>query len=324
MSDGRSDMDCVTPLELEAHAWVRRIVSREATAADARRLRQWCAQSAAHETAFRDARQLWKTFGAAALQVREDEVRAAKHRSARHYVSRRMVLGGALAASVAGVAIVRPPLRLWPSLAELEADFRTGTGEQRQIAIADVASVQMNTKTSLVMKGGDHDRSVELVAGEASFRVTADASSFNVLAADGRTHGAGGRFDVRLDDASVCVTCFSDQIEVTRNAKTVRLKQSERVIYDSRGLGEVAAVDPAIAGAWQDGLIICRNTPLSDFVNELNRYRPGRIVLFRSDIGRLSVSGRFNIVEPDQALTQIQKAFSLRVRNLPGGLALVG
>ncbi|UZE50954.1 DUF4880 domain-containing protein [Rhodopseudomonas sp. P2A-2r] len=93
MSDGRSDMDCVTPLELEAHAWVRRIASREATAADARRLRQWCAQSAAHETAFRDARQLWKTFGAAALQVREDEVRAAKHRSARHYVSRRMVLG---------------------------------------------------------------------------------------------------------------------------------------------------------------------------------------------------------------------------------------
>lgn len=324
MSEGLPDIESLTPLELEAHDWVRRIASRQATAAEARQLRRWCAQSAAHDAAFREARQLWKTFGAAAIEVRADEARVARHRRARQILSRRAVLGGALAASVAGVAIVRPPLGLWPSLSELGADFRTGTGEQRQIAFADVASIQMNTKTSIVMKGSEQARSVELVAGEASFRITPEASSFNVFAADGRTSGAGGRFDVRLDIASVCVTCFSDAVEVVRNTQTVRLRQGERVTYDGHGFSNVVSVDPVIAGAWQDGLIICRNTPLADFVSELNRYRAGRIVLVRSAIANLSVSGRFSIAEPDQALAQIQRAFGVRVRYLPGNLALVG
>jgi transmembrane sensor len=96
------------------------------------------------------------------------------------------------------------------------------------------------------------------------------------------------------------------------------------VSYDGGGVGEVTTIDPAVAGAWHEGLILCRNTPLSEFLAELNRYRSGRIVLVNSDIGRLSVSGRFSTADPDQALVQIQKAFGVRVRNLPGGLALVG
>jgi transmembrane sensor len=324
MSESRSDLESVTSLELEAHDWVRRIASREATAADAQALQSWRARSAAHEAAFLQARQIWKTFGAAAREVRDEQAHLAERRRARRVLTRRVMLGGALAASVAGAAIVHPPLGLWPSLIELEADIRTGTGEQRRIALADVASVQMNTKTSLFMKGDDSARSVELVAGEAAFSVNPDARSFSVVAANGRTSAVGARFDVRVDGASACVTCFSDEVEVAHQTRTVRLRQRERVTYDGRGFGDVVTVDPAIAAAWQDGLIICRNTPLTDFVAELNRYRAGRIVLLSAAIGQLSVSGRFSAAQPDQALMQIQKVFGFRLRSLPGGLALIG
>lgn len=314
----------VTPAELEAHDWVRRIASKQATAADADQLRRWRALSPAHERAFREATQLWKTFGSAAQEVRADEARTVRQQQARRVVSRRMMLGGALAASVAGLAVMRPPLGLWPSVFELEADFRTGTGERREIDLADAASVQMNTRTSISMKGRENKRTVELVAGEASFRVSPEVRPFHVLAAEGRTRSAGGRFDVRVDGSLVCVTCYSDKVEVSQGARSVGLGQGQRVSYDGGGVGEVTTIDPAVAGAWHEGLILCRNTPLSEFLTELNRYRYGRIVLVSADVGRLSVSGRFGTADPDQALVQIQKVFGVRVRNLPGGLALVG
>lgn len=325
MSEGHyEDSGSAKPLDLEAHDWVRRIASKQATAVDASQLQQWRERSPAHENAFREAKQLWRTFGTAAAELRADEAWAIKQRRTLPMPSRRMVLGGALAASVAGVAVVRPSLGLWPSLFELEADFRTGTGEQREIKLADAASVQMNTRTSLSMRGPDDARMVELVAGEAAFRVSPEAKPFHVLAADGRTRSAGGRFDVRIDGGSVCVTCYSDKVEVSHGARSVGLGQGQRVVYDGGGVGEVTMIDTVVASAWHDGLILCRNRPLSEFLTELNRYRSGRILLVSSSIGELSVSGRFSTANPDQALLQIQKAFGVRVRSLPGGLVLVG
>jgi transmembrane sensor len=104
----------------------------------------------------------------------------------------------------------------------------------------------------------------------------------------------------------------------------MQLQPRQRVTYQGGAFGDVIAVDPAMAGAWREGLIICRNTRLSDVVLELNRYRAGRIVLMRSELASLPVSGRFRIAEPDQALLQIQRVFGVRVRSLPGGLALIG
>ena len=68
-------------------------------------------------------------------------------------MSRRALLagGGALAASVAAYAVMKPPLDLWPSFDELRADYRTATGEQRRVTVADV-DVRLNTQTSIASR----------------------------------------------------------------------------------------------------------------------------------------------------------------------------
>lgn len=328
VTDRDEDDQGLTPAEREAHRWVRRLTSGEATEADAAALRRWCAQSAAHRSAFADARLFWATLEPAGSALRDDEARDDARRRTRQILSRRAMLGGALAASVAAAAVIRPPLDLWPSIFELEADYRTGTGEQRQVAIADVASVEMNTRTSLSVGGHSDGRTVALLAGEASFHVTAaratsDAQPFSVVAAGGTTSATDARFDIRVDGASVRVTCLADRVDVTHATRTVTLAPREQVRYDRTALGDIVTVDPAVASAWRQGLIICNNTPLTEVVAELNRYRSGRIVVLRSEIGRLPVSGRFRIAEPDQALLQLEHAFGIRVRSLPGGLALL-
>ena len=47
---------------------------------------------------------------------------------------------------------LKPPLGLWPSLSELGADYRTGTGEQRTIAFAGDVQIALNTQTSLTIR----------------------------------------------------------------------------------------------------------------------------------------------------------------------------
>ncbi|WP_375782796.1 FecR domain-containing protein [Bradyrhizobium sp. Pha-3] len=318
--------DELPALEREAHAWIRRLTSGEARASDAAALQRWCSQSPAHAAAFSEARRFWKAFGPAGQSLLADE-RVANRRpraGGRTSMSRRAVVGGALAATAAGIMVVHPPLDLWPSLLELRADYRTGVGEQREVAVVDGVVVQMNTRTSISLGSGDASGAVELIAGEASFKV-ADrrAETFSVIAAGGKTTSTEAQFDVCVEGAGVRVTCLANEAHVEHRTQRMVLKSRQRVTYGDSGFGDVVAIDPSIAAAWQQGLIICNMMPLSDLIQELNRYRSGRIVLLNAQFGRSPVNGRFRINRPDEALVQIERAFGIHARTLPGGLVLL-
>lgn len=318
--------DELPALEREAHAWIRRLTSGEARASDAAALQRWCSQSPAHAAAFSEASRFWKAFGPAGQSLLADErvTNRGPRAGGRTSISRRAVVGGALAATAAGVMVVRPPLDLWPSLFELRADYRTGVGEQREVAVVDGVVVQMNTRTSISLGSGDASGAVELIAGEASFKV-ADrrAATFSVIAAGGRTTSTEAQFDVRVEGAGVHVTCLANEAYVEHRTQRMVLKSRQRVTYGDSGFGDVVAIDPSIAAAWQQGLIICNMMPLTDLIQELNRYRSGRIVLLNAQLGRNPVNGRFRIDRPDEALVQIERAFGIHARTLPGGLVLL-
>jgi transmembrane sensor len=326
MIDSDQEDGELTLIEREAHAWIRRLMSGQASAADAAALRWWCGRSPEHAAAFSEASQFWQAFGQAGLSLRDDEEASSERRRSAGSVllARRALIGGALAASAAGVMIARPPLGLWPSFFELRADYRTSAGEQRQIAVSDSISVQMNTRTSIAIGAGGDSSAVELIAGEASFRIPDRPSgSFNVMAAGARTSTSGARFDVRLIGSTACVTCLTGEVQVEHQARSVTLGPRQQVTYDDGGLRSVVVIDPVVVSAWQQGLIIFNMTPLTEVIEELNRYRPGRIVLLNSELGKSPVNGRFRIDQPDEALAQIARAFGVRHRALPGGLVLL-
>ncbi|WPO40278.1 FecR family protein [Tardiphaga sp. 42S5] len=311
----------LAPLDREAHAWVRRLTSGEATATDADALREWCGRSPAHATAFSAASRLWRQFGPAA-RVLEDS-RAPSDLSARRArtMGRRAFLGGALAASAAGVMLVKPPLDLWPSFAELQADFRTGVGEQRTISVSDGVAIEMNGRTSISVASD----AIELITGEASFALPESRPrQFEVVAGNGRASATNARFDIRHIGAHVRVTCFANEVRIEHLDRTMTLGPRQQVSYRADVIEDVLTIDPAVASAWQRGLMIFNMTPLGDVIDELNRYRSGRIVLLDRSLAESPVNGRFKIDRPDDALAQIELAFSVRRRTLPGGLILLG
>ena len=201
-------------------------------------------------------------------------------------LARRAFLGGALAASAgaAGYVAVRPPLGLWPSLAELRADVRTNTGEQRKIAVANGVDVELNTRSSFsIQQNVDGSHRIELVSGEAV--VSTDAkwdSGCAVTAGGGQIFARNAKADIRYENANVRVVCVDGSVEVKHGARSVTVASAEQIVYGPGGMSEIVAADSEAVTAWQRGLLIFRQRSLSSVIDEVNRYRRGNVILLNS------------------------------------------
>lgn len=314
-------------LQREAGAWVVRLGSQQATEEDAQAFKRWCAQSRAHADAFVRAREVWQTMAPAALRVQQEERRQGERTMhARQPVAgRRAFIGGAVAASVAYLA-VRPPLQLWPSVTEWGADYRTATGEQREVAMADGVVLQMNTQTRVnVLRTAESDEGIELLAGEAEIATQASASArVTVSAADGVVSAVRARFNIRHTDGEVCVTCLAGEVEVARGAQRVALDEGRQLSYGAAGMGAAVPVDTGAVTAWRRRLLVFEQVPLAQVVAEVNRYRHGRLILTSEALGRSLVQASFSIDRLDDVASLVREAYGAEVTQLPGGIVLLG
>lgn len=306
-------------LERQAQAWVLRIKSGEATPSDLQALRDWCALSAMHAQAFDRARSSWDEIG----QV--GRVYRASHPQKRiDLPTRRMFLGGALAtagaAAVAAAAV--PPFGLWPSLIELNSDYRTATGEQLRIELAGRVQVHLNTQSSMnVRPRGNAGDEVELLAGEAA--IDSGTRPLQIVAGKGRMMLSSGAIEVRFLDDRVCVTCLRDNVEIQHPAGALVLRARQQVQYGDREIAAMSSIDPSLTSAWRAGMVTFRDTPLPEVVAEINRYRPGRVVLLGERLDTRKVSGQFHIARLDQAIDRIEEAFGATVKRLPADVVLL-
>jgi len=310
-------------LRREAQAWVLRLASGEATLRDGEAFRRWCRQSPAHAHAALQARTVWQGLEPAARAVAQ-QAQASKRAAEAGLLrpGRRAWLGGAVAAGAAWL-VARPPLDWWPGLDDWRADYHTGTGEQRSIALQDGVQVALNTQTrvDLLSRGAG----IELLAGEAE--ITAP-TAIRVMAAGGRITAQSARFNVRYINAQVCVTCLQGDVRIeSSRGRAVRLQARQQATYDSNGVGTPGApvdVDTSDVLAWRQRMLVFNNAPLEAVVRELNRYRPGRIIIADAELGGRKVLARFSLDRLDDALALIQGVTHASITKLPGGVVVLG
>jgi transmembrane sensor len=318
------------PLDREALDWAVRFAAGKARPADLAALKQWAARSPDHAAAFDRASLLWKAAGPAGRELlSETNPSPLRGGSGVGGLGRRAFLGGALAATAAGVAVMvaRPPLDLWPSVSELRGDYRTGTGEQRRIVLSDHISIALNTRTSIAVgeAGGEIER-ISLIAGETAISTAAgNRKSLVVSAGDGRTTSdSDARFNLLAEDRFVCVTCVEGKIQVEHRADGLQLSAGQQARYSDRGLSPAVAVNSALVTAWQNGIVIFQATPVKQVVAEVNRYRPGRVILRDEALGRRLFNARLRIEKIDLVIGQIAEVFGAKTITLPGGIVLLG
>lgn len=310
-------------IQQQADAWWVELRSERLTRAQADAFRQWCARSPQHARAWREVMEAWQAMAPVLDEAARRDPRLAHParptRGAAWRPGRRAFIGAALAAPACAVLAVRPPFALWPSVMDLAADYRTGTGEQRQVALPE-ATVRMNTQTRIDL----HAEDIELLGGEVEVQTSPGLRRpVTVLAGNGRLSAQAARFNVRYTGRSVCVTCLDGAVELLYGAERRQLQPDRQLSYDQRGMGEVDAVDPAVVSAWRTGSLNFVGRPLAEVIDEINRYRPGRVVLRNAELGRQSVRMRFAIDQTDAALQMLRDLYGARLTELPGGIVLM-
>ncbi|MFH0297632.1 FecR domain-containing protein [Bradyrhizobium sp. 31Argb] len=318
-------------LQGEALERLMHATSGHATVADLRDLEAWRTRSAAHADAYRRALGIWESLGTAAREAKTaaDHVMiAGQVRAGGRPVGRRAFLIGGAAAAAATVAagfVLQPPLGLWPSLPDLMADYRTGAGENRAVALADGLSIEMNTRTSIVRRPSDDgEERIELLAGEAAIVAAQNASkSLTTIAADGRVFAARAQANLRNDAGAVHVTCLSGSVQVECGGRTATLRAGEQLAYSPQLVSPVAVVDPAMIMAWKRGLLIFRDEPLAQVLDEVNRYWRGRIVLLNTDLGHRRVTVRIELARIEEVVSYVRSVLGAKVRTLPGGVVIL-
>jgi transmembrane sensor len=327
----------------QARAWLIRLRSNQSTRADVEAFRRWCAENPEHERMVRALGHVWGTVNDAAAEVSrldpeiarrwQQEAAALRNPTRPARVGRRAFIGIAVAGGASWLAL-SPPLQLWPALGEFTADYRTGTGERRQLALSRRVQIEMNTQTRINLvasqSGRETPQGIELLAGEAEVAVSAPAGGMGMIrpvvvsAGTGRVQANVARFDIRRIGHEVCVTCISGQLAFVHPRQSVTLAASQQLIYDDVRVHPVTGVDPELVTAWRQGLLVFRGTPFGQVVDEINRYRPGKVILRNAALGKNLVQAQLPIDRLDDAIDLLGKSYGAHITRLPGDIVLLG
>ncbi|MFG1374069.1 FecR family protein [Xanthobacter oligotrophicus] len=300
-----------------ALGWFVKMRSGEATPAEVADFQRWIAAASDNRREYDALEALWGD-----LDQVGDPRRAAVSSvpASRAMMSRRGVFLGAAgvaAAVVAGVALGVPD---W-----FDGAIRTGVGEQRQLTLADGSRVELDADSALSLQFTPQARRLTLQRGRAFFDVAPDpARAFSVSAAGGVTTATGTQFSVHLWSNEVTVAVSESAVSIRAGAAALaQLRAGQAVSYDASGIGETEQVSDAQASAWRRGKLIFEDRPLRQVIADVNRYRPGTIMVTDSTLLRLRVSGIFDIRQPDGVLEAITRSLPVRSMALTRYLVLL-
>jgi transmembrane sensor len=303
----------------EATVWLMRL--REPSRRPVfRKFDRWLAADPAHEAAFARAERMMGLVGETARELAARE----KRREGRSVFAgprwRPQRKWMAIAASVALLIGVHAANPNW--LVNLRADAVTGVGESRRVELPDGSVVTLNTDSAIRYAYEQGVRTVELDRGEAFFDVVHDvAKPFVVNSGD--AHVLGTHFNVRRDGAGTHVAVTQGLVRLASAEGAVLLPGgASGMVASGRPMVE-RGVDAGAASAWKGGQAVYYSVPLSKVVDDLSRYRGGRVLMMAPVAGRRALSGIFDIRNPDKAIKTAAQTVDAKLLHLPGGIIVI-
>ncbi len=227
-----------------------------------------------------------------------------------HNLSRRRAFAvagglGLVAASVLGVIGLRTH------------ETMTHTGEIRRLPMSDGSIAAMNTESRLRIDMAEAERRIELVKGEAWFKVAKNKERpFIVAAGTARVRAVGTAFSVKKleDGVEVLVTEGTVMAWSTQDGgdeRAIRLNAGDRTIISDHKPSHIRHAPDDIDDdlAWREGQIALNGKSLSEVAGEFNRYNQIKIVIQDSDLAKERLIGRLSANDPEAFSNAIQQAY---------------
>ena len=232
------------------------------------------------------------------------------------------------AASLAGCLLVVCAALLWRDaglIDRMRADYATRPGERREITLAEGSSAYLDGDTALTVKLDSNGRRIRLLRGRAWFDVmSSKGSSFAVATSDVEVRVIGTAFAMDWDHDEIGVVVERGLVAVSHaNDKSVEVPAGQQVRVAGGRMGQATNVDAEAALAWRHGVIILDQAPLGRVVDELERMKPGRVIITDSSLRRLTLSGVFRADDPDAVVEALNSALGLKTVSILGFAILV-
>ncbi|NOV32565.1 DUF4880 domain-containing protein [Methylomonas sp. ZR1] len=196
------------------------------------------------------------------------------------------------------------------------SDYRTQTGEIREIQLSDGSRLLLNTNSAVSVAFTAAARRIILHHGQVQFTVAKDSRRpFDVVADDLTVRALGTVFDVyktATGPTEVSVQEHAVAVSTADQDSDVTVAQGQGLVYQpGLPLPHPRAVG-AEQSAWRQHRLVINDRPLADLISELERYRLGRIFLADATLKNLRVTGVFSLDAPDEALSSVRKALALQ------------
>lgn len=204
-------------------------------------------------------------------------------------------------------------------------EFRTALGAQQRVPLEDGSVVTLNSGSEMEVSLARSHRDVDLERGEAFFDVARDQNRvFRVETDHGAITVVGTSFNVRTERDVTSVSVVSGIVDVRpEGGETVTLLAGESIRFGpSVGVVRKGAFDATGVLAWRRGRVVVADRPLSEVLDELNRYYPTPIVLGANAPADAPVTGEFPIDDPDVAVRGLTAALGLQAQTRQGGIVL--
>jgi transmembrane sensor len=309
----------------QATAWFVRLRADDVSVDEKAQFLKWCQEDGDHAKSYDKIRLLWERLDAPSKHV---SVKLAAERLAvtSKFLPARQPYFRLLTTLPALVLAVLLAYRLPVHYQNSQSDYFTAPGKQMTVALQDGSRLTLNTDSALAVDFSDRQRHIELIRGEAFFQVSPDKNRpFTVSNGSASAQAVGTAFSVKKAGSDMQVTVSEGTVKVTSDNSdaTALIHINERVEYLGGFVGPVMPADILETFAWQRGQLIFKRQPLAKVVEEVNRYRSGRIMIINPRLKERIVSGVFDTSDTDGVISAIKTTLKVNSLNLSDRLVLL-
>jgi transmembrane sensor len=206
-----------------------------------------------------------------------------------------------------------------PVMAQADETYVTARGERREVFLADGSTITLNTGSRLTTAFSTDERRVILGDGEALFDVARNPSRPFVVEAGGHeVRAVGTSFNVYTRaDGQTLVTVVEGLVQTRPDrgpASAALLRAGDQVaLVPGEPAPAPSRVDVVAATAWQQGLLIFADRALGEVVSEFRRYNDIEITFTDPELGRLRMSGSFDLEDSEAFLAALEATESVHL-----------
>ncbi|MDT4289328.1 FecR family protein [Methylomonas sp. MO1] len=300
----------------QAIAWLLRLRDVPADAQLQRTFADWLAVDPAHQAAYRQVQAQWDWLEPLKDQAFRARDEALRYRPQTHHSTWRQWPAYSAAAALlfgVGLAIFSP--QGWYGLPH---SYNTAKGQRQVVALSDGSELELNTDTEVRVHFNHAQRRVELIRGEAFFKVVHNADRpFSVQAGNLSVRDIGTAFDVYKQADRVSVAVQEGVVEMSVQSEHRELHAGQQLAYsDDHRFVPVIASDIAAATAWRQGQLIFNGRRLVEVLAEIGRYHDVQIRLPDPKLAELRVNGSFRTEQLDGMLNAVATLLPVNIKRI--------